>query len=106
MGVIGLWRDGVHDAVADMLTTAGHAVVAGAAGTALTGELDGLVADAAALAVYDRALALEPGRNGGACLPVLAVLPAGADCAAVAAAFDRADEVIRQPLCPAECSGK
>ncbi|MHC1788843.1 two-component system sensor histidine kinase NtrB [Solidesulfovibrio sp.] len=102
MGVIGLWRDGEHAAVADMLTTAGHAVVAGAAGTALAGELDGLVADAAALAVYDRALALEPGRNGGGRLPVLAVLPAGADWAAVAAALDRADEVIRQPLCPAE----
>ncbi|EFL51958.1 PAS/PAC sensor signal transduction histidine kinase [Solidesulfovibrio fructosivorans JJ]] len=106
MSVIGVWRDGKAGAdLAAGLEAAGFFVRTVADSASLPGECRGLVAD---LAHLDRHAAVvktlregEPDR-----FPVVAVLPPDADEGTVARALAVADEVVREPVGPAELTAR
>jgi len=106
MGVIGIWLDGLQEEAAGMLAAAGLEVASGPAGQELSDEWVCLAADAAALAAHADVVARRKARCGAAQFPVLAVLPTGADAAALAGALSLADEVIFQPLRQAELTAR
>ena len=106
MGVIGIWRDGLPEEAAGMLAAAGLEVASGPAGSELCDEWVCLAADAGALAAHADVVARRKARCGAAQFPVLAVLSAGADETALARALSLADEVIFQPVRPAELTAR
>lgn len=102
MGSIGLWLDDGREEAADILASAGLVPADAAVGAALPEDCLGLVADQAILAAQAGVVAQAKARRGAALFPVLAVLPAAAEDAAVAEALSLADEVILRPLRPSE----
>lgn len=106
MGAIGVWEeDGRRfgdGSLGALLSALGHDVRVLVSGLPLVADLDGLVAEAGLLAVHGEAVAARRTASGEIGFPVLAVLPASADDAAVAAALGFADEVIREPVGSAE----
>jgi signal transduction histidine kinase len=110
MATIGIWEEGRGGREAGdlkaILAGAGHVAVPLGPGGALAADMEALVAEAALLLRHESVVAARRAKAGPAGFPVLAVLPQGADAAAVAAALERADEVIRQPVVPAELAAR
>ena len=104
MGVIGIWRDGLQDDVARLLEAAGHETIELRAASQLPGGLALLLGDARTVLAHAGRIAAQRAKEGEGRLPVLAVLAATADDAAIKAVLAVADEVIGRPVAAAELS--
>ena len=111
MGAIGIWEEGdgrqfVDGSLGALLSVLGHNARFLVPDLPLAADLEALVAETELLVLHAEAVAVRKAASGEAGFPVLAVLPAGADDAAVAAALGVADDVIRQPVGPAELGAR
>uniref|UniRef100_I2Q297 histidine kinase n=1 Tax=Desulfovibrio sp. U5L TaxID=596152 RepID=I2Q297_9BACT len=100
MNVFGLWLEDAAARFAPALT-AGYALERIGSEADLPAARDGLVVDAAVLLRHAAAVAARKAESGQRLYPVVALLPADADEAAVDRALAVADETARLPIVPA-----